>query len=97
MNDHDHVIQYDSNDLIQTALGELNQKYKEPLLLVLMEGFSFSEAANILDLPRGTVLTRVSRGKEKLRAAINRLENPTVNQTMREIESDITRLQEKNN
>jgi RNA polymerase sigma-70 factor (ECF subfamily) len=37
------------------------------LLLVSVEGFSYRDAATALDLPIGTVMSRLSRAREKLR------------------------------
>lgn len=54
-------------DRVQVAMGQLPEMHKLPLLLVAMEGFSVDEAAQSLDLPRGTVLSRLHRGRQKLR------------------------------
>lgn len=62
----------DSAGLVQTALATLEDKHRLPLLLVSMEGMSVEEAAKILSVPRGTVLSRLSRGRDKLKAAILR-------------------------
>lgn len=58
--------------LVQSAIDELDDKHKLPILLVSMEGLSVEEAAGILDLPRGTVLSRLSRGREKLKQILLR-------------------------
>ncbi|MBT4908332.1 MAG: RNA polymerase sigma factor, partial [Rhodospirillaceae bacterium] len=39
------------------------------LLLVTMEGFSYDETADITGVPIGTVMSRLSRAREKVRAA----------------------------
>jgi RNA polymerase sigma-70 factor (ECF subfamily) len=59
-------------DVVQTALDQLDEPYKLPLLLVAMEGMSVAEAAGILGLPRGTVLSRLHRGRAALKALLQR-------------------------
>ena len=54
-------------DDIQEALKSLDENSRLPLLLVTMEGFSVQEAAKILEIPRGTVLSRIHRAKQKLK------------------------------
>ena len=57
---------------VQIAMDLLDDKHKLPLLLVSMEGMSVEEAAKALDIPRGTVLSRLSRGREKLKELLLR-------------------------
>jgi len=59
-------------DFVQSAIETLEDKHRLPLLLVSMEGLSVDEASKILDVPRGTVLSRLSRGREKLKTALLR-------------------------
>ena len=58
---------------IQIGIQQLDEKYKLPLLLVSMEGLSVEEAAGVLDLPKGTVLTRLHRGRNSLKEIIERM------------------------
>lgn len=52
---------------IEAALQRLPAEQREVLLLVGLEQFGYAEAARILDLPVGTVMSRLSRGRERLR------------------------------
>jgi len=52
---------------VQLSISQLPEKHRMPLLLVSMEGFSVDEAAEILQIPRGTVLSRLSRARDKLK------------------------------
>ena len=75
----------DSNALAQfalrSALQELNDDHKLPLLLVAMEGMTAQQAAEILEIPRGTVLSRLHRGREKLKEILNRSDPEWINST----------------
>ena len=62
-------------DSVQQALSTLEDKHKMPLLLVTMEGMTVDEAAAVLDVPRGTVLSRLHRGREKMKQILVRNEN----------------------
>lgn len=49
------------------AFAQLPAEQRALLLLVSVEGFSYRDAATALDLPIGTVMSRLSRAREKLR------------------------------
>ena len=53
-------------DLLQ-ALAALPEQQREVVLLVGLEGMSYLEAARVLDVPIGTIMSRLSRGREALR------------------------------
>ncbi len=52
------------------ALGALPDDQKAALLLVSVEDMSYAEAARVLGVPIGTVMSRIARAREKLRRAI---------------------------
>jgi RNA polymerase sigma-70 factor (ECF subfamily) len=55
---------------LDAALGRLPEEQREVLLLVVLEGMSYEEVAKVLDIPRGTVMSRLARAREKLRRAL---------------------------
>lgn len=52
---------------IQAALSRLPAEQREVILLVGLEQFSYSDAAGILGVAQGTVMSRLSRGRERMR------------------------------
>lgn len=56
--------------LVMEALQEVAPGFREPLTLFYLQELSYLEIAEILDVPIGTVMSRLSRGKAQLRAAI---------------------------
>ena len=52
---------------VLAALDHLPEEQKSLLLLIGVEDFSYEEAARMLDLPMGTVMSRLSRARERLR------------------------------
>lgn len=55
---------------VVAAMGELNDDQRVVMALVCLEGFSYSEAAQILDWPIGTVMSRLNRGRKALAACL---------------------------
>ena len=56
---------------LEEALGRLPGEQRSVLLLVGLEQFTYEEAARVLDIPLGTVMSRLSRGRERLRAILS--------------------------
>jgi RNA polymerase sigma-70 factor (ECF subfamily) len=57
----------DYTDEMQAALGRLPSDLRETLLLVVVGELTHQEAADLLGVPLGTVLSRVSRARARLR------------------------------
>jgi RNA polymerase sigma-70 factor, ECF subfamily len=52
---------------LETALGKLAHEQRQVILLVGLEGMAYEEVAAILQIPVGTVRSRLSRGRDQLR------------------------------
>ncbi|MGB7860426.1 MAG: sigma-70 family RNA polymerase sigma factor [Acidimicrobiia bacterium] len=51
---------------IKSAVEELPENFRMPVLLADLEGFSYKEIAEILDIPIGTVMSRLHRGRKAM-------------------------------
>lgn len=52
---------------LHAALAETPEEFRVPLSLFYLEEFTYAEIAHLLNIPIGTVMSRLSRGKQKLR------------------------------
>jgi len=55
---------------LDSALAQLPHEQRTVLLLVGLEQFTYEEAARVLQIPIGTVMSRLSRGRERLRVVL---------------------------
>src|ERR1700723_1064056 len=55
---------------VQSAMARLPQEQREAVGLVLVEGLPYRETADVLDVPIGTLTSRLARGREALQAML---------------------------
>jgi RNA polymerase sigma-70 factor (ECF subfamily) len=72
--DVDRVSKMDSA-LVMSALQSVDETFRAPLTLFYLEDMSYQEIAEALEVPIGTVMSRLSRGKSQLRMALERVES----------------------
>jgi RNA polymerase sigma-70 factor (ECF subfamily) len=58
--------------LLQEALGRLPEHYRTPLLLTHVEGLSLEEVGRVMNLPEGTIKSRLFRARAQLKEIIRR-------------------------
>lgn len=60
------VHQREAGSLVQAALAELDEEHRQVLILRDVEDLAYEDIADILDLPRGTVKSRIHRARAEL-------------------------------
>lgn len=60
---------------VQRAMARLPEEQRQALLLVALEGMRFDEAAQLLGIPKGTLMSRLARARAGLRAMTGRGED----------------------
>jgi len=73
--DIDRVSRIDAGT-VMAALQSVDETFRAPLTLFYVEDMSYQEIADALEVPIGTVMSRLSRGKAQLRTALERAEAP---------------------
>jgi RNA polymerase sigma-70 factor (ECF subfamily) len=59
-----------TDDEVKAALEDLPDNFRLPVLLADVEGFAYREIADILDVPVGTVMSRLHRGRKAMQRAL---------------------------
>jgi RNA polymerase sigma-70 factor (ECF subfamily) len=62
----DQLFDLFTDDEVKTALEELPENFRLPVLLADVQHFSYREIADILDIPIGTVMSRLHRGRKAM-------------------------------
>lgn len=63
------------DDEVTAALNRLPEDFRTVVLLCDIEGFTYEEIANMLDVPIGTIRSRLHRGRNLLRASLTEYAN----------------------
>jgi RNA polymerase sigma-70 factor (ECF subfamily) len=70
------VIQRQAVERVRLALEQLPPDFREVVVLRELEGFSYKEIATIVDIPIGTVMSRLARARERLIPILRASEQP---------------------
>ena len=65
--EQDQVVERLSQDSIVHALADIQPQFRDVVVLVDIGDFSYADAAEILDIPMGTVMSRLHRGRRALK------------------------------
>lgn len=63
---------FDLRDALRRALGQLDVDFRAVVVLRLIQGYSVRETADILDLPMGTVASRLARAQRQLQEILKK-------------------------
>lgn len=66
----DEIFDLFTDDEVKRALEDLPEAYLLPVLLADVQDFSYQEIADMLDVPIGTVMSRLHRGRKALQKAL---------------------------
>ena len=70
LNPEDLVLQRADTQMVRRALEDLPLEFREVLVLRELEEMSYKEIASLTDLPLGTVMSRLARGRKRLLLAL---------------------------
>jgi RNA polymerase sigma-70 factor (ECF subfamily) len=65
--EQEHVVERLSQDSVVKALSEIPPQFRDVVVLVDIGDFTYADAAQILDVPIGTVMSRLHRGRRALK------------------------------
>lgn len=65
------VVRRELLEKIQGALDELPEYHREVILLREIEGLSYEEMSEVLDVPKGTIMSRLFHARKKMQAALS--------------------------
>jgi RNA polymerase sigma-70 factor (ECF subfamily) len=65
--DQDNEEKREASEIVNKALQSLDPKFRIIVTMRMLQGYTTKETSDILDLPLGTVLSRLSRAQEQLR------------------------------
>ncbi|MDP2293331.1 MAG: sigma-70 family RNA polymerase sigma factor [Actinomycetota bacterium] len=66
----DTLFELFPDDEVKAALESLPESFRLPVLLADVEGFAYKEIAEMLDIPIGTVMSRLHRGRKAMHKAL---------------------------
>jgi RNA polymerase sigma-70 factor (ECF subfamily) len=66
----DQLFDLLTDDEVKQALEDLPENFRLPVLLADVEGFSYKEIAEMLDIPIGTVMSRLHRGRKAMQKSL---------------------------
>lgn len=71
--DHEVQERREASEIVNKALQSMDPKFRIIVTMRMLQGYSTKETAEILNLPVGTVLSRLSRAQEQLKSILEKL------------------------
>jgi len=73
ISDHETEGRNEASEIVDKALMSLDPKFRIIVTMRMLQGYSTKETAELLNLPLGTVLSRLSRAQEQLKGILKKL------------------------
>lgn len=70
----DYILFNDTSRIIRECIGQIDERYRMPVILKHLEQMTYEEIASTLDLPIGTVRVHLYRGRKQLKALLSKRE-----------------------
>ena len=77
------LLQSVDSQMVRQALQDLPVEFREVVVLREMEGLSYKEIANVVDIPIGTVMSRLKRGRTRLHELLTKRMGKEANLALR--------------
>jgi RNA polymerase sigma-70 factor, ECF subfamily len=71
--DYETEEKTEASEIVNKAMKAMDPKFRVIVMMRMLQGYSTKETAEILDLPLGTVLSRLSRAQEQLKNILEKL------------------------
>jgi RNA polymerase sigma-70 factor, ECF subfamily len=71
--DHDTEEKREASEIVNKALQKMDPKFRIIITMRMLQGYSTKETAEMLELPLGTVLSRLSRAQEQLKGILEKM------------------------
>jgi RNA polymerase sigma-70 factor (ECF subfamily) len=76
LNPEELLLQKANNNFVRQAIEELPAEFREVIVLREMEGLSYKQIADVAEVPVGTVMSRLARGRKRLEQSLNQSREP---------------------
>ena len=78
-----HEDESDTKELVDKALLALKPEFRSVVVLRMLQGYSTKEAASILNVPVGTILSRLARAQKELKKILEPFVSKKKNKNMK--------------
>ena len=85
----EQTLQHQTHEQVANAIQNLPHEFRRIVLLRDVEGLSYREIADILDIPQGTIMSRLSRGRRMLAKTLIKLHDSSSTRPENEVDAEV--------
>ena len=85
----EQTLQQQTHEQVATAVQNLPHEFRRVVLHRDIEGLSYREIADILDIPQGTIMSRLSRGRRMLAKTLIKLHDSSSARPENEVDAEV--------